>query len=281
MRLKLYRRNILLAWAWARRLGGVALAWAVTLGPARAVALWEGLSADQKRRAEQITSLFENGTLDLQYGYCAALGDGRGYTAGRAGFTTASDEVVTIVKAYTERKPGNVLAPYLPRLDDLAREGSESVKGLRGFPKAWAEAAKDPMFRGLQDQLLEVRFIKPALEHAKELDLHTALAKAVLIDTIIQHGDDEDEDGLPALIKRTDQRAGGSPASGVKEKDWLRVFLEVRRADLAHAYDSDTRDEWAQSLDRVLAFEALAKEGNYELAGPIKISTPEVTATIP
>jgi hypothetical protein len=37
----------------------------------------------------QITSTFENSTLELQYDYVENIGDGRGITAGRAGFTSA------------------------------------------------------------------------------------------------------------------------------------------------------------------------------------------------
>lgn len=34
-----------------------------------------GLNKDQKRRAEQLTSIFENGTTEIQYGYVEPLGD--------------------------------------------------------------------------------------------------------------------------------------------------------------------------------------------------------------
>src|SRR4051812_31888536 len=74
------------------------------------------LTTDQKRRAEQLTSLFENGTIELQYGYCEALGDGRGYTAGRGGFTTSDGEIYEIARTYAEKKPGAEIVVFLPRL---------------------------------------------------------------------------------------------------------------------------------------------------------------------
>src|SRR5215211_2285536 len=40
--------------------------------------------AERKARAAQITSTFENATLELQYDYAENIGDGRGLTAGRA-----------------------------------------------------------------------------------------------------------------------------------------------------------------------------------------------------
>ena len=38
--------------------------------------------------ADELVSAFENSTTEVQYGYAENLGDGRGVTAGRAGFTT-------------------------------------------------------------------------------------------------------------------------------------------------------------------------------------------------
>jgi hypothetical protein len=42
------------------------------------------VDAERKHRAAQITSTFENSTLELQYDYVENIGDGRGITAGRA-----------------------------------------------------------------------------------------------------------------------------------------------------------------------------------------------------
>src|SRR3954454_6473988 len=67
---------------------------------------------ERKHRAAQITSSFENSTLELQYGYIDNIGDGRGITAGRAGFTSATGDLLLLVQRYTKAKPGNVLAPY-------------------------------------------------------------------------------------------------------------------------------------------------------------------------
>src|SRR4051794_21747519 len=52
------------------------------------------LSPDAQRVAEAITSVFENSTTELQYGYSVELDDGRGVTAGRAGFTSGTGDLV-------------------------------------------------------------------------------------------------------------------------------------------------------------------------------------------
>jgi chitosanase len=244
------------------------------------------LTAPQKARAEALTSLFENGTPQLQYGYTEQLHDGRGITCGRAGFTTGTDDAKQVVERYTAQVKDNPLAKYLPRLKQLsalpddAKERA-SVKGLDGFEKAWAAAAKDPKFRAAQDAVVDQLYFRPSQKHADQLGLKTPLARAQLYDAIIQHGDGDDPDGLPALIDRANKAAGGSPAQGVDEKKWFSAFLAVRRADLAHANDPATRKEWAGSVDRVGVYEDLVKAGNWQLNGPIEADHGDFKGTIP
>lgn len=241
----------------------------------------EGLSPDQQRRADQLISLFENSTLEIQYGYCEALHDGRGFTAGRAGFTTSSDEVYELASSYARLKPGNMLEPYLPRLKELSSEGSSSTSGLHGFPGAWEKASSDPAFRKLQDEMVRERFLEPSLALARKLGLKTPLARAALYDTIIQHGNADDPDSLPSLVAKTSSTMHGSPAQGVDERLWLAAFLKIRRACLAHATEPETRHEWAASVDRCEAFQAMVEAGNFDLKGPILVETRHFQATIP
>lgn len=97
-----------------------------------------GLATAEKRRDEQLTSLFENSTPDLQYGYIQNLHDGRGLTAGRAGFCTGTGDFYEVVRRYTDLKPDNRLARFLHRLERLAERGSPSTARLAGIKKAWA-----------------------------------------------------------------------------------------------------------------------------------------------
>jgi chitosanase len=240
-----------------------------------------GLTAEQKRRAEQLTSLFENGTIELQYGYAEDLGDGRGITSGRAGFTTADGDALEVVALYAQRAPGNRLAPFLPELRRLADAGSDDTSGLDGYADAWAAAARDAQFRSAQDEVVDRLYYQPSVRYADQLGLRTALVRAVLYDTIIQHGADSDPDGLPALLERARTAAGGTPATGVSEADWLATFLTVRRDDLANAHNPDTRDAWAQSVGRCDVFAVIAESGNYDLHGPIEVRDGGYKATIP
>lgn len=238
------------------------------------------LAGDSKRRAEALTSLFENSTTEIQYAYVEDIHDGRGFTAGRAGFTTATGDALQVIELYTSRVPSNPLAKYLPRLRVLAKAESGSVVGLDGFAAAWTTAAADPAFRKAQDDVEDRLYFVPAMKRADDLHLATALARAEVYDAIIQHGEGDDPDGLPALLARTAKTVKGTPATGVDEMKWLDAFFTVRRADLAHASDASTREAWAESVSRVDALRALAKIGNYDLHGPIVVHTGDVDGTI-
>jgi chitosanase len=240
-----------------------------------------GLDSEKKLRAEQLTSLFENNNLTLQYGYAEALGDGRGITCGRAGFTTGTGDAYAVVKLYTERKLENSLAKYLPELERLnSAEDSGDTSRLNGFIEDWKIEANDPIFRQAQDEINDRLYYRPAMDYAKNLCVTSALGKAILYDTIIQHGNGDDLDSLPALLKRTEGMAGGTPKTGINEAVWLSDFLSVRRNDLAHAYDAETRQEWAKSVSRVDVFMEILNVGNLDLKGPIEISNKDYEGAV-
>ncbi len=226
------------------------------------------MTPQQRRRTDQLVSVFENGTTDLQYGYVERLGDGRGYTVGR-GFTTANGDALAVVRAYTAAKPDNPLARYLAELQRLVAAASDDTTGLPGFPDAWRTAAADPAFRTAQDAIVDQNSFLPAMKHAMALHVTSALGRAILFDTVFQHGDDADPDGTPALIERADAAAGGPPGPGVPQTLWLQQFLTVRRDDLAHTANAASRASSAQSVARVDVWRSLLDRSNFALDGPI------------
>lgn len=234
-----------------------------------------GLNTDQKRRAEQLTSIFENGKTEIQYGYVEALDDGRGYTCGRAGFTTATGDALEVVEVYTKAVPNNKLKKYLPELRRLAKDESDDISNLKGFVSAWRSLGNDKAFRAAQDKVNDSLYYQPAMKRSENAGLKTALAKAVMYDTVIQHGDGDDPDSFYALIKRTNKKMGGSPKDGIDEKKWLNKFLDVRYDDLMNPSDEDTQDEWRESVARVDVFRDIVKEKNYNLNGPIHVRSSE------
>jgi chitosanase len=225
------------------------------------------LSADQRRVADELVNVFEYSSTSSRYDVVNDLGDGRGYTCGKIGFTTSSTEVRDVVTAYVAEEPGSALARYLPRLRELAANGDDDTSGLPGFRDAWASAAGDPRFRAAQDGIADRLTFDPALAAARRLGLRTPLGVAILYDTAVQHGVGDDPDGLPALITRTGERTSGDEG----EKAWLQAFLDVRAEDLRDPHDKDTRAVWAESVDRVDALRDLVDSDRHPLHPPITV----------
>jgi chitosanase len=218
---------------------------------------------ERKHRAAQITSSFENSTLELQYDYVENIGDGRGLTAGRAGFTSATGDLLLLVRRYSAVESDNVLVRYLPALE--AVNGTDSVRGLGGFPDAWEEAAKDPDFRRLQDQLVDDLYFDPAMRMAADLGIETPLGQLIIWDTMIQHGAGGSH-GTQAIIEETEKDVG---AVGPDEPAWLDAFLDVRLRHLLRMYPATTKDADASSESRVGALRSLLHGGNLALEPPL------------
>ena len=86
------------------------------------------LSAAQILRMHEITSYFENSTPTPQYDYIENLKDGRGYTSGIAGFTTADEDVSELFKIYCPTHPKARLCGFRKEIDRLAANGSADVR---------------------------------------------------------------------------------------------------------------------------------------------------------
>jgi chitosanase len=233
-----------------------------------------GIVFSKKQRviADQIISVFENNTPEIQYGYAENINDGRGITAGRAGFTSSTGDMLEVVKRYTELRPGNSLAIYLQRLTELADEQSDSTSGLEGLEYAWQNSANDKVFRDVQDEVVDEEYYDPAVEHCKELGIVLPLSLLNLYDACIQHGDGIDPDGLPTIISRTNNNVGGTPKSGTDELTWLREFMKIRISVLLNPYNEATQDEWAESIGRVNILIEICNSGNVMLTPPININ---------
>src|SRR4051812_3001687 len=145
-----------------------------TLGlAALAAALWAAaaagaLSPGQRARVDKLISQFENSTSAIQYCYVEALDDGRGYTVGRAGFTSATGDLLGGAERYTKRVPDNPLADLLPTLREKARNEDGSLDGLEGLPDAWHETCKAPRQRRVQDAIVDEEYYEPAVREARK-----------------------------------------------------------------------------------------------------------------
>jgi chitosanase len=192
----------------------------------------------KKEIAMKLVSSAENSSLDwkAQYRYIEDIGDGRGYTAGIIGFCSGTGDMLDLVQLYTDRKPGNVLAKYLPALREV--NGSDSHDGLDpGFPGDWRRAAQDTAFQQAQNDERDRVYFNPAVRQGKADGLGT-LGQFAYYDAIVMHGDGDDPTSFRNIRRRALDKAQ-PPAQGGDEVTYLNAFLDARvwamRQEEAHS----------------------------------------------
>ncbi|TSC25026.1 chitosanase [Corallococcus sp. Z5C101001] len=242
-----------------------------------------GLTANQKKVAEALTSIWENDTPTLDYAYSENIHDGRGYTNGRAGFCTGTGDAIQVVQCYRALRTeanGNRLSKYWSALTVInnrflstgqSQASTAELDAVGGWTTDWAAsfntAATKADFKQCQDQVSDALYYTPIMNEAAKWGLTQALTKAALYDAAINHG----EDGARDLIRKANTALGNSAQvapvigyNGITESAWLQKFLEKRRDVLAG--DST----WADAVDRVAAYEKQRRLGNWDLGTALR-----------
>ncbi|WP_033219386.1 chitosanase [Kitasatospora phosalacinea] len=217
----------------------------------------------KKEIAMELVSSAENSSLDwkAQYKYIEDIGDGRGYTAGVIGFCSGTGDMLELVQHYTDLKPGNVLAKYLPALERV--DGTDSHSGLgSAFVNDWKTAAKDTVFQRAQNDERDRVYFNPSVKQAKADGLR-ALGQFVYYDAIVMHGPGSSSDSFGG-IRATAMKKAKTPAQGGDEATYLKAFLDARKVIMkqeeAHADTSRVDTEQLVFLN--------AK--NFDLNPPLK-----------
>src|SRR4051812_26284740 len=220
----------------------------------------------KKEIAMELVSSAENSSLDwkAQYGYIEDIGDGRGYTAGIIGFCSGTGDMLDLVTLYNQRKPGNVLAKYLPALKKV--NGTDSHSGLgSSFVSAWKTAAKDSVFQQAQNDERDRVYFNPSVNQAKTDGLR-ALGQFIYYDAIVMHGPGSDSVSFGG-IRQTAMKKAKTPAQGGNETTYLNAFLDARKkamqTDAAHDDTSRVDTEQRKFL----------KEGTLDLNTPLSWKT--------
>ncbi|MCT9092802.1 chitosanase [Streptomyces sp. ASQP_92] len=216
----------------------------------------------KKDIAMQLVSSAENSSLDwkAQYKYIEDIKDGRGYTAGIIGFCSGTGDMLDLVKLYTSRKPGNVLAKYLPALEKV--NGSASHKGLDpNFTKDWKTAASDSAFKQAQNDERDRVYFNPAVKQGKSDGIGT-LGQFMYYDAIVMHGDGSDPTSFSSIRKRALAKAK-PPSQGGNETTYLNAFLDARvwAMQQEEAHSDTSRVDTEQRV--------FLKKGNLDLDTPL------------
>ncbi|MFD4477915.1 chitosanase [Streptomyces sp. NPDC058471] len=217
----------------------------------------------KKEIAMQIVCSAENSDLKWKdyYRYCEDIDDGRGYTAGIIGFCSGTGDMLDLVELYTQRKPNNVLAKYLPALREV--DGTDSHEGLDpNFKRDWEKAAQDSEFQKAQNDERDRVYFNPAIKQGKA-DGIGVLGQFAYYDAIVMHGNGGDSTSFANIRKRA-LRSAKTPAQGGDEVTYLNAYLDARvwAMKQEEAHEDTSRVDTAQRV--------FLKKGNLNLNTPLE-----------
>jgi len=238
-----------------------------------------------QEKAFQITSTAENSTVNWwdTYATIEDIRDGRGYTGGIVGFTSATGDMLELVEQYVALQPDhNVLAPYVAALRSCTRLGEtvdDAEYGVDGgrashvagqqlgpsFLAAWAHAAhNDPIFRRVQRGFRRDMYWAPAYD-AAVADGVGALGQALYYDTSVNHGPGAANSNDGSFDDIRSRTVGTAPSRGGAERRWLTAFID-RRSEVLTLWGDNPID------GRIAMFRELTDSGNWALTPPFSWS---------
>ncbi len=216
-----------------------------------------------KKEVFALVSSAENSSIDYgtQYSYIEDIGDGRGYTAGIIGFTSATGDLLKVVEKYVALKASdNILEKYITALKQV--NGSDSHEGLGdAFIADWKEAASDQELIQAQNIIIDNSYLHPAVEFANEDGL-SVLGQYIYYDALVVHGPGDDQDSFNG-IRVAAQKLSDTPAHDGSEKDYLLSFLEIRTKIME-------KEEAHSDLSRIRTQRKFIEESNYTLSLPLE-----------
>lgn len=213
----------------------------------------------------------ENGDSDwtVAYDYIEDIGDGRGYTGGLIGFTSATYDMETLLQRYSKLSPGNALEQFLPGFAKISAAPKQAKRDKLShklldrldFTEAWVrEAQTQPLFRQAQREERERAYWLPAFEQAAADGLSN-VGLLVYYDVLVNHGPGSDPESFGGIL--TTAKAGRlPPGRGGDEVAYLHRVIDARWDVLVQWGD-------AQEDGRVQALRTLVDAGNPGLIPPI------------
>ncbi|KAJ2761680.1 hypothetical protein H4S06_001077 [Coemansia sp. BCRC 34490] len=236
--------------------------------------------------AIKITGIYENGDTDVHYDYCENLDDGRGFTAGIAGFCSGTGDGWMVIEEY-KRLTGSYgdFESMASALEKDATDGSDSTSGIENYCSVWEKLGKsDKNFQQAQDNIRDQLYYDPAEQASNTLGARLDVTQGQLFDTAIEHGAGDDADGMQALITNTNEsfdsdQSGDSGNTlnvnghNVDEIVWLKKFIEVRTADLKNPKEKDNQggNYWAQTTYRTESYSYIIDQKEYMWTGSVKL----------
>lgn len=225
-------------------------------------------SKSQKHVIDCVLSIFETGRVPTaaSYSTCSILADGAGISYGKHQCTDKAGSLDLVVKKYIELGGAHAAAlqGYLPYL----AANTSSTEPPKGPYKAETTAlinllktaGADPVMHRAQDEVFDSVYFAPAVNHANSAGVTKALSLLVIYDTCIHSGP-----GGVTMIRN--KFAAKSPANGGSEEEWVKAYLNARRAWLAASSNALVQ----KTVYRMDSLMELVNAGNWDLKTPLKV----------
>jgi hypothetical protein len=219
------------------------------------------LNPDQERRMRRLINVFETGDTSPAYDHVNVIpASAAGLTYGATQASRGSGDLASLLRAYVAADGATLAQPLQPFLAALERR-DPALDTDQAFIGLLRRAGRDAAMQDLQDQIFSNRYLRPAVSAAQANGIRTPLGVAVVVDSVM-HG------SFKRLRDQTAAKLGGTPASGVDERRWIKAYLDERRSWLS-TLRVDTVRPFARRADALLE---LVAAGNWELEPPISVS---------
>ena len=223
---------------------------------------------EQKHAIDCVLAIFETGKVPTaaSYSTCTILKDGAGISYGKHQCTDKAGSLDLVVKKYIELggQQAGALQPFLPYLaankSTAEKPGGPYTAETQTLINILKTAGQDPIMHQAQDHVFDANYFMPAVNHAKDIGLTTALGLLAIYDTCIHSGPGRVGTHRAAFPEK-------SPKNGGDEKAWVRAYLNARRAWLAGNSNALVQ----KTVYRQDAILDLIKADNWDLKFPFTV----------
>ena len=225
-------------------------------------------TASQKHVIDCVLSIFETGRVPTaaSYSTCTILKDGAGISYGKHQCTDKAGSLDLVVKKYIELGGAHAAAlqAFLPHLaankSTLENPSGPYTAETTNLINLLKTAGQDAKMHEAQDFVFDQNYFMPAVNHANNAGLTKALSLLVCYDTCIHSGP-----GGVTMIRN--KFAAKSPANGGSEEEWVKAYINARRAWLA----SNANPLVQKTVYRMDALMEIVNAGNWDLKTPLKV----------
>lgn len=225
------------------------------------------ITPEQKKSIDCILSIFETGKVPTPDSYqtVAVLKDGAGISYGKHQSTDKGGSLDKIVELYIDLNGvySEPLKSFLPKLldNETSKVDPENIPSwMKNLIEILKKAGADPIMQKAQDEIFDSFYWNPAVTHAVNIGLKTALGYLVVYDTCIHSG----SGGVPMIRAKFPEPP---PSKGGDEKSWVIAYIKARRNWLLNHRNPIVQ----KTVYRQDAMLKIIEEDNWDLQAPLTV----------